>query len=304
MQHTATTVDQTTIRQPIDCTGVGLHSGAVARMMLCPAERDTGIVFMRADLGGSEIPARYDHVVDTRLGTTLAGPDGALVHTVEHLMAALWGCGIDNLVVELDGPEVPVMDGSAEPFVFLVECAGIRTLGAARQAVRVLRPVTVTDGDTRIALVPDDRTSVRFEIAFDNPVIGNQVLDLACDDCAFKTDLARARTFGFESDVAAMRANGRALGGSLGNAVVVGKDRVLNEGGLRFPDEFVRHKILDCLGDLYLAGARIVGRIEAVRAGHRLNNALLRALFAEPANWCLETASPATWTDDPVAALA
>jgi UDP-3-O-[3-hydroxymyristoyl] N-acetylglucosamine deacetylase len=300
----ATTVDQTTIRQPIDCTGVGLHSGAEARMTLCPADAGAGIVFVRTDRAGARVPARYDHVVDTRLGTTLAEPGGALVHSVEHLMAALWGCGIDNLVVELDGPEVPVMDGSAEPFVFLVECAGIRRLDAPRRVVRVLEPVRVADGARSLSLTPDDRSSVHLEIEFAHPVIGRQALDYDCDDGSFKDELARARTFGLESEVTAMRASGRGLGGSLGNAVVVGEDRVLNEGGLRFPDEFVRHKVLDCLGDLYLAGARIVGRLEAVRAGHRLNNALLHRLFASPANVSLEAAALPDWTDERVAALA
>jgi UDP-3-O-[3-hydroxymyristoyl] N-acetylglucosamine deacetylase len=293
---------QTTIRDAICCAGVGLHSGSTTCMTLQPAAANTGIVFVRSDLGGAAVAARYDLVADTMLGTTLEAEDGTAASSVEHLMAALWGCGIDNLVIELDQPEVPALDGSAEPFVFLLECAGRRVLAAPRHAIRVLRPVSVEDGDRRIALIPDDELSVRFEIAFDNPVVGRQTLDLACVDGAFKAELARARTFGFLAEVAAMREAGLAGGGSLENAVVVDDKGVLNVGGLRFPDEFVRHKVLDCLGDLYLAGAPLVCRVEAACSGHGLNNAVLRALFADGANWCLDTV-PA-WREGAVAALA
>lgn len=277
---------QATIRRAIDCKGVGLHSGADVRMVMHPAPADTGIVFRRRDLAGARVPARYDRVADTRLGTTLEGEGGVRVGTVEHLMAALWGCGVDNLLVDLDGPEVPAMDGSAEPFVFLVDCAGLAHSDAPRQSVKVLRPVSVSDGEARVSLWPDNGTSVRAEIVFDHPAVGAQSFELAGEEDAFRRNIARARTFGFERDVAALRATGRALGGSLENAVLVGDDGVRNEEGLRFPDEFVRHKILDCLGDLYLAGARVVARVEAVRGGHTLNSHLLRALFSDPANWC------------------
>ena len=297
-----TGTNQTTIRDAISCAGVGLHSGSTTRLTLQPAAANTGIVFVRSDLGGAAVAARYDLVADTTLGTTLEAEDGTTVSSVEHLMAALWGCGIDNLVIELDRPEVPALDGSAEPFVFLLECAGRHELAAPRHAIRVLRPVSVADGDKRIALIPDHELSVRFEIAFDNPVVGRQTLDLACVDGAFKAELARARTFGFLAEVASMREAGLAGGGSLENAVVVGDDRVLNDGGLRFPDEFVRHKVLDCLGDLYLAGAPLVCRVEAECSGHKLNNAVLRALFADDANWCLDAVP--VWREGAVAALA
>jgi len=306
---TVTDALQTTLRKSISCAGIGLHSGSEIHLTLHPASADSGISFVRSDLAGLAIPARYDLVTDTFLGTSLARDGVAQVATVEHLMAALWGCGVDNVVVELDGPEVPAMDGSSEPFVFLIECAGIEELEALRRSIRVLRPVSVDDGDKRIALHPAEALSVQFEIDFDNPVVGRQAFNFVGADGLFKTDLSRARTFGFEAEVAAMREAGLARGGSLDNAVVVGADRVLNEDGLRFRDEFVRHKVLDCLGDLFLAGARIIGRVEAVRAGHRLNNELLQALFADQANWCYDDEMaaqmpPKGWSDEAVAAIA
>ena len=280
---------QTTICRTIDCKGVGLHGGERVKAVLRPAPAGAGIVFRRMDLDGAEVPARYDRVADTGFATTLEGTNGARVRTVEHLMAALWGCGVDNLYVDLDGSEVPAMDGSAEPFVFLVECVGLRTLDVPRETIRVLRPVEVCEDEARIALLPDAGASLRFEIAFDHPAVGAQTREFAPVNGAFRREIARARTFGFESQISALRALGLAKGGSLDNAILVGEKGVLNDGGLRFADEFVRHKMLDCLGDLYLAGGRIVARVEAVRAGHTLNNRVLRALFADPANWRLET---------------
>ena len=304
-----TDAHQTTLRKSISCAGVGLHSGSEIHLTLHPAPADSGITFVRSDLAGLAIPALYDLVTDTKLGTSLARDGVVQVATVEHLMAALWGCGIDNATIELDGPEVPVMDGSSEPFVFLIECAGIETQEVPRRSIRVLRPVSVENEDKRITVHPADALSVRFEIDFDNPVVGRQTYDFADIDGMFKADLARARTFGFEAEVAAMHEAGLARGGSLDNAVVVGTDRVLNEEGLRFRDEFVRHKVLDCLGDLFLAGARVIGRVEAIRAGHGLNNALLRALFADQSNWCFDDQTPVrtpekAWADEAVAAIA
>ena len=284
---------QTTIRDAIECKGVGLHSGEPARMSMSPAPAGTGIVFRRRDLGGLRAPARYDRVADTAFSTGLEGEDGARVRTVEHLMAALWGCGVDNLFVDLDGPEVPAMDGSSEPFVFLISCAGLARLDAPRRTVRVLRPVTVTGGEASISLLPADAASVRMEIRFDHPAVGAQTFDFAPVNGAFREDIAPARTFAFERDVAAMRDAGLALGGSYDNAIVIGERKPLNEGGLRYEDEYVRHKLLDCLGDLYLAGAPIVARVEAVRTGHAPNNRVLRALFADAANWRYETGGKA-----------
>ena len=278
-------VRQTTLRRSISCGGVGLHSGARIRMVLRPAPARTGIVFRRCDLGGAGVPARYDRVADTRLGTTIAGDADARVGTIEHLMAALWGCGVDNAFVDLDGPEVPAMDGSAGPFVSLIDRAGVVPLDSPRWSIAVLRPVSVEEGLARVSLHPADCAGVRCEIDFDHPAVGVQSFEFAAVNGAFREDIAPARTFGFEKDIPAMRACGLALGGSLENAILLGPQEVRNEEGLRFPDEFVRHKVLDCLGDLYLAGARIVARVEAHRAGHALNNRLLRKLFADPANW-------------------
>ena len=284
---------QTTIRKAIRCKGVGLHSGKPVTMRMSAAPAGTGIVFRRSDLGGLRAPARYDRVCDTALSTGLEGEGGARVRTVEHLMAALWGCGVDNLFVDLDGPEVPAMDGSSEPFVFLVSCAGLTRLDAPRQTVRVLRPVTARDGEAAISLLPDETTSIRMEILFDHPAVGRQAFDFTPINGAFRDEIARARTFAFERDVEAMRNAGLALGGSLDNAIVIGESGALNDGGLRYGDECVRHKLLDCLGDLYLAGAPIVARVEASRTGHALNNRVLRALFSDAANWRYETGGKA-----------
>lgn len=256
-------------------------------MTLHPADENTGIVFRRIDLphGERDIAAQWHNVVDTRLATTLGNASGARVGTVEHLMAAFAGCGVDNAVVELDAAEVPVMDGSAAPFVFLVECAGIADQAAPRRAIKVNRTVRVTDGARSIAVHPANGFSVVFEIDFDSVAIARQALGLRLVNGAFKTDIARARTFGFEHEVSALRAAGLARGGSLDNAVVIRGDTVLNVEGLRYDDEFVRHKILDCIGDLYLAGGPIIGRVEGTRSGHALNNRLLRALMADRDAW-------------------
>jgi len=298
-------VRQNTLKSSIGCTGVGLHSGVDLTMTLRPAPPSTGIVFVRADLDGAQVPARYDLVCETMYGTTLANEDGVTVTTVEHLLAALWGCGVDNVFVELDGAEVPVMDGSAAPFVFLVECAGLREQAAPRNVIRVLQTVSVEGDGKRMTIEPSDRFSVDFLIDFDNPVVGRQQFSFAHANGAFKSELSRARTFGFIDEIEMLHAAGLARGGSLDNAVVVGKDRVLNDDGLRYGDEFVRHKVLDCIGDLYLAGAPLLGHVTAAYSGHQLNNALLRALFADESNWNLETlrAGDMDWPAASVAAL-
>ncbi len=278
---------QTTLASKVSCLGVGLHSGSQVGMTIYPAGADTGIVFKRLDvpLEQAFVPARYDAVCETRLGTTIANRYGVTVSTIEHLMAALWGVGIDNAVVELDGPEVPIMDGSSEPFVFMLECAGQVVLPAPRRILRVLKPVEVRDGGNVARVEPnlegDEGCTISIEIEFDNPVINRQVSYYDFRETSFKQALSRARTFGFEHEVMALREMGLALGGSLDNAIVVGKDGVLNEGGLRYADEFVRHKALDCVGDLYLAGCRIDGHFSFVRPGHAINNKLLRALLAD-----------------------
>jgi UDP-3-O-[3-hydroxymyristoyl] N-acetylglucosamine deacetylase len=258
-------------------------------MTLHPAAPDTGIVFRRIDLPGRPlVPARHDLAADLVLCTSI-GADGAKVGTIEHLMAAFAGLGLDNAVIDIDGPEVPVMDGSSAPFVFLLECAGLREQAAARRYLRILETVEVRDGDKVARLEPADAFSVTVEIAFESRAIGHQSVSVASGAAAFKAELARARTFGFEHEVEQMRAMGLARGGSLENAVVVSGDRVLNDGGLRYADEFVRHKALDAIGDLYLAGAPILGRFVASRSGHALNNRLLRELFSRPGAWMWET---------------
>ncbi len=278
---------QRTLNSSIRCTGVGLHTGDKVTMELHPAAADTGIVFRRTDIADShrDIPARYDFVSGTKMCTTLVNEAGVSVSTVEHLMAALAGCEIDNALVALSGPEVPIMDGSAEPFVFLIECAGTVEQDEPRRAIQVLHPVTVRDGDSIARLEPADGFSIEFGIDFDSAAIGRQdfVMDLSPD--TFKTDISRARTFGFLHEVEALRNAGLGQGGSLENVVVVDGDEVMNSDGLRFDNEFVRHKVLDCVGDMYLAGGPLIGRFSGVRAGHGLHHKLLETLFAEDAAW-------------------
>jgi UDP-3-O-[3-hydroxymyristoyl] N-acetylglucosamine deacetylase len=258
-------------------------------MNLVPALPDTGIVFRRTDTG-AEIRAVWQNVVESARCTMLSDGEGTTVGTVEHLMAAMAGSGIDNAIVELDGPEVPIMDGSAAPFVFLIECAGIVEQDAPRRAIKVLKPVTVAEEGALAALSPDHGFSMSFEIDFDNPVIRHQGITMAVDPHSFKAELSRARTFGLLDDVDRLRAAGLARGGSLDNVIVVNGNRILNSGGLRYEDEFVRHKLLDAVGDLYLAGAPLIGRFRGVRSGHLHTRRLLAALFADDDAWAFSTA--------------
>ena len=283
-------VPQQTLAHAVECVGIGLHSGMNVTMTLHPAPADHGIVFTRLDVQGTsrDIPARYDRVVDTRLCTTLGNDAGVVVGTVEHLMAAFAGLGVDNARVELDGPEVPIMDGSSAPFVFLIECAGLKEQAAPRRVVRVLKDTVLADGATEVSLVPGECLTLDCEIDFKSSAVARQALTLHLVNGAFRKELARARTFGFLEDVEKLQALGLARGGSLENAIVVDAGRVMNEEGLRYEDEFVRHKTLDALGDLYLAGAMVIGAFRGVRSGHGANNRLLRALFADPAAWRIE----------------
>lgn len=282
-------VRQKTIKAAIHCRGVGVHSGDGVALTLHPAPADAGIVFRRSDCGGATVAADWRNVKESVLCTTLTGPDGTAVGTVEHLMAAFAGAAIDNCIVELDGPEVPIMDGSAAPFVFLIECAGIAEQDTPRRAIKVLKTIRLGDEERMVALTPDAGFGVSFEIDFPNEVVSRQDISLAIDPLTFKNDVAKARTFGFLEDVERMRAAGLARGGSLDNAVVVSGGKVLNHDGLRYADEFVRHKVLDAVGDLYLAGAPILGHFRGRRSGHSFNRRLLEALFADPAAWCLTT---------------
>src|SRR6202011_311165 len=238
----------------IGCRGVGLHSGRKVKMTLRPAPPDTGIAFRRTD-AGAEIRANWVNTIAAPLCTMLSNGEGITIGTVEHLMAALAGAEIDNVLVELDGPEVPIMDGSAAPFVFLIECAGVVEQDAPRQAIRILKTVTVGDEGKSACLMPDDGFSMSFEIDFASRAVSQQDISIVFDSETFKSEISRARTFGFLHEVDRMRAAGLARGGSLDNAVVVSGDTILKGGGLRYADEFVRHKLLDSLGDLYLAGA-------------------------------------------------
>ena len=256
-------------------------------MRLVPAASDHGIVFRRTDVpdGRSVVPARWDNVVDTRLCTVIGNEHGISVGTIEHLMAALRGCGVDNVLVEIDGPEVPVMDGSAMPFVETIEEAGTQVQSAPRRAIRVLKEVQVTDGDKEAVLSPAWGSSFSGQIDYDHPDIGTQRHSVKLVSQNFRHDIADCRTFGFVKDVDALRAAGLALGGSLDNAIVLDDNGVLNPDGLRCHDEFIRHKLLDAIGDLYLAGAPVLGTYHAIRGGHALNNALLHKLFSDREAW-------------------
>ncbi len=278
---------QSTLKHAIPCAGVGLHSGQDIKMVLKPAPADHGVVFYRTDVTDRDpsIPAQFDYVSDTRLCSTISNADGVSVATIEHLMSALAGLSIDNVLIEIDGAEVPVMDGSAEPFVFLIECAGREEQVAPRKAIRILREVHVSAGESTASLLPSDGYAIDMAIDFDSGAIGRQWMRAEVQPDLFRRDISRARTFGFRHEVEAMRAMGLGLGGSLDNAVVVDGDTIMNEDGLRFDDEFIRHKILDCIGDLALAGHPLIGLVQAERTGHALNNKLLHALFADEANW-------------------
>jgi UDP-3-O-[3-hydroxymyristoyl] N-acetylglucosamine deacetylase len=293
---TAGVTKQKTLKTEIGCTGVALHSGRKTTLTLKPAEENSGIRICRTDLvnGAREIIVNWANVVDTRLATTVGNDHGATVSTIEHLVAALAGCEIDNVLIEVDGPEIPIMDGSAAPFVFLVECAGTTEQSAHRTAIKILKPITVGDDTRSLSILPSDEFSLDFEIDFDSSAIDRQERAFQRVGANFKSDIARARTFGFEQEVDALRNAGLALGGSLDNAVVVSGDTILNEGGLRFDDEFVRHKILDCIGDLYLAGGPVIGEVIASLSGHELNNQLLRAVFADDDAWTQQDATAQT----------
>jgi UDP-3-O-[3-hydroxymyristoyl] N-acetylglucosamine deacetylase len=286
---------QHTLKSAIGCRGVALHSGQKISMNLIPAPPETGIIFRRTDIG-AEIRAGWENIAESARCTSLSDGADGWVATVEHLMAAFSGTAIDNLIVELDGPEVPIMDGSAAPFVFLIECAGVARQDAPRHSIKVLKPVSIVDDGAMAALYPAFGFSMSFEIDYDNPVVRHQQLTLALDTASFKSELSPARTFGFRKDVDRLRAAGLARGGSLDNAVVIDDHQVLNRGGLRYENEFVRHKLLDALGDLYLAGAPIIGRFRGVRSGHSHNHRLLRALFADQEAWSSAIADPVPLT--------
>ena len=277
---------QRTLKNVIRATGVGLHSGEKVYLTLRPAPVDAGIVFRRVDLDPVvEIPARADLVTETMLCTGLSR-DAGKVMTVEHLMSALAGLGIDNAYVDLSAPEVPIMDGSAAPFIYLIQEAGVKPLTAARRYLKVLRPMSLTRGDKRIAVYPSDHFKVTYSISFDHPLLRHQSRTLRISEESFVEDIAPARTFGFLKEVEMLRQRGLALGGSLDNAIVLGDTGVLNNA-LRFEDEFVRHKILDVLGDLALVGYPVVGHVVAHRGGHALHTAFAAKILTETDAWRL-----------------
>jgi len=282
---------QTTLAAPAHLAGVGIHNGLPVNLAVLQAPADSGIIFARTDVEGEAraIPALADRVCDTRLATVIGNESGTTVSTVEHLMAAFAGLGIDNARVELDGPEMPILDGSAADFVAALDAAGRTELDAPRRCIEILEPIVVDGPGKRAALVPADRFELAVEIIFDAPAIGRQRLDLAVDPDSFRAEIAPARTFGFIAEVEQLRAMGLGRGASLENTIVVDGDKVLNPEILQRPDDFVRHKALDALGDLALAGHPIRGRYEASCSGHALNNQLVRALMARPGAWRMVT---------------
>ncbi|MDN5788610.1 UDP-3-O-acyl-N-acetylglucosamine deacetylase [Pseudorhodobacter sp.] len=278
---------QHTLKSEAVFTGTGLHSGAAVRMVVKPASADYGIWFRRVDIlsGDTMIPARWDAVVPSRLCTLVANGAGHTVSTIEHIMAALAGCGVHNALIEIDGPEVPILDGSSRNFVDGILAKGVRSQSVPVRAIRILSPIEVRDGDAVARLEPSEMLEIDFRIDFSDAAIGKQKKVLNMSNGAFVRELCDSRTFCRQADVDAMRANGLALGGSMENAVVFEGDKVLSPGGLRHADEPVRHKMLDALGDLSLAGGPILGRYVGLRAGHALTNRLLHALFANRTAW-------------------
>ncbi len=275
---------QRTLRRSVSCTGIGLHSGNKVTLSLKPAPADFGVRFRRADLGGLEIPATVTHLGGIQYQTGLTR-EAVSVETVEHLLAALTALGIDNVIVELNHSEVPIMDGSAAPFVYLiVNEAGIRRLAAPRRYLKVLRPISLAQGDKRIALYPSDHFKVTYSISFDHPLLRHQSRTMRISEETFVDEIAPARTFGFLKEVEMLRQRGLALGGSLDNAIVLGETGVLNNA-LRFDDEFVRHKILDVIGDLSLVGHPVIGHLVAHRGGHALHTAFAAKILDEQDAW-------------------
>jgi len=280
-------VKQRTVKNAIRATGVGLHTGEKVYLTLHPSAPDTGIVFRRTDLDPVvEIAAKAENVGDTTLSTTLI-KDDVRVSTVEHLLSALAGLGIDNIVIDVSASEIPIMDGSAAPFVFLLQSAGIQEQDAAKKFIRIKRPVTVKQDDKEATFRPFEGFKVNFSIEFDHPVFRQQTLSASIDfsSTSFVKEVSRARTFGFMHEFEYLRSKGLARGGSLDNAIVVDEFKIVNESGLRFEDEFVKHKILDAIGDLYLLGNSLIGEFDAHKSGHGLNNASLLALMAEKDAW-------------------
>jgi UDP-3-O-[3-hydroxymyristoyl] N-acetylglucosamine deacetylase len=283
-----------TIIAPAITAGVGVHTGQRVKLVVRPAQVGAGITFVRTDITDRDnrIPVSGDAVIDARLNTMIENADGVRLSTIEHLMSALCALGISNAVIEVDGPELPILDGSALQFVQLLDRAGFRRQEAPVRFIEILKPIRAEEGDKFAVLLPCDRYEMKMVIDFDNGVIGHQEIDFVVDEATFRKDIMSARTFGFAHEVEALRQAGLARGGSLENAVVIDGETILNPGGLRMEREFVRHKALDAIGDLYVLGAPLLGRYEGYKAGHQLNNKLVRALLAQPDAWRVTTRVP------------
>ena len=284
---------QHTVAQDIPCNGIGLHSGEQVVMTIKPAHEDAGITFVRTDIDGgtserAQLNPTFDAVTDTMLGTKIENTHGTKLSTIEHLMAALWGMGVDNATIELDAPEVPIVDGSSAPYITLIEAAGLVEQAVARKTLVIDAPITVRDGESEATIYPYDGFVLDVEIEFDHQAIPHQRAVYDFELTSFKDMLSQARTFGFAHEVEQLQSMGLARGGSLDNAIVVGEEGVLNEDGLRFDDEFIRHKALDCVGDYFLAGMKIKGRVVTKRPGHGINNKLLHAVFADNSAYHIE----------------
>ncbi len=281
---------QTTIRHPVSCCGIGVHSGRKIQLTLIPASKtNTGIVFVRTDVRDVDncIPALYSNVLDTALATSIVNDAKVKISTIEHLMAALHGCGIDNLIVEVDGPEIPIMDGSSKPFVFMTEYAGIKYFNVKKKSLKLLKNISVTDKDCEIHASPSDHAMIDLTIDYPSAAIGRQQMTF-CDISKFNQEIAPSRTFGFLQDLDYMQSKGLAKGASLDNAIGIDKDVILNHEGLRYKDEFVRHKMLDLFGDLYTTGGEIIANINGYKTSHYLNNQFLRKIFADPYSYSWE----------------
>jgi len=280
-------LNQQTLSKPVHCVGIGLHTGQKVSIIIQPAEENTGINFIRKDStpGQGFITGRWYNVTDTRMSTTIGNEYGVTIQTIEHLMAALRGCGIDNALIEVDGPEIPIMDGSSAPFVEIITSAGIKELDEDRNIIWIQRPIEYKNGEKYAILMPDTDSKFTAEIHFDNTLIGTQMYSYSLSHDAFSKSISRARTFGFANEINALCELGLIKGGSLSNAIVVDDDEILNNEGLRYSDEFVRHKILDCVGDFALVGHQVVGHYFAKKPGHELNNQFIKTLFDNRSAW-------------------
>ncbi len=280
---------QRTINSKVSCDGVGIHSGAYSLISLSPAPCDTGIVFRRTDIASVNgiVPAKYSNVITTNLGTTIANKSNVKISTIEHLMAAIWGCGIDNLYIDINGPEIPIMDGSSGPFVFLIECAGMVEQEKSRKFIEIIENFEIFDGDKYIKIKPSKEFYIDLQIDFNHQKIRQQSFSYRPETMSFKNDICRARTFGFKHEIEKLREHGLAKGGTLNNAILVDEKGVVNIEGLRYEDEFVRHKTLDFVGDIYLAQANIIGHFEVNKSGHSLNNKMLHSLIEDKNKWRL-----------------